>query len=237
MDLNTQQQAKLGLAIDLSNGAVDAGKLEDSKFFKELDMTKDQVEAFNEIVAISNGQFDKPLDESQVAKKYNVDLNDVKVLQEAQILTNSLDISKLEGSKIAELIGLEDDQLKQLVAIQNADFKAMKDTGVFKQIGFAKEQALLEGIYNAAIKDDLQSTVLETVSAFYAASNMYGSASADAKDMATTNPLAALANAGLMNGELSQDQINSITLIIDIATGNKKANQIGLDDIKPILVK
>lgn len=70
-------------------------------------MTQEQVDVFEEILQISKGEFDQPLDQSKVAKKYNVELSDVQLMQEAQILTNTLDISKLEGTKLAELIGIE----------------------------------------------------------------------------------------------------------------------------------
>lgn len=144
MDLNTTQQAKLGLAIDISEGNLDMDSFEDSKYFRELEMTEQQIDVFEEILAISKGEFDQPLEESKVAKKYNVELSDVQLMQEAQILTNTLDISKLEGTRLAELIGIENEQLKQLVAVQQGDFKAIKETGVFKQLGFEKEEVLFE---------------------------------------------------------------------------------------------
>jgi len=152
MNLNTTQQAKLGLAIDISEGTLDMDSFEDSKYFKELEMTEQQIDVFEEILAISKGEFDQPLEESKVAKKYNVEISDVQLMQEAQILTNTLDISKLEGTKLAELIGIENEQLKQLVAVQQGDFKAIKETGVFKQLGFEKEEVLFEQLYNAALK-------------------------------------------------------------------------------------
>jgi plasmid maintenance system antidote protein VapI len=233
MELNTTQQAKLGLAIDISKGNLDMESFEDSKYFKEIDMTPEQVDVFEEILMISKGEFDQPLEESKVAKKYNVELSDVQLMQEAQILTNTLDISKLEGTKLAELIGIQEEQLKQLVAVQQGDFQAMKEAGVFKQLGFDKEEVLFEQLYNAALKDDLQNTLLETAGAFYAAGSLYGDKSATSG--ATANPLAALANAGLLKGSLDEQQINVITLLLDLATGNKKANQVGIDDIKSIL--
>lgn len=59
----------------------------------------------------------------------------------------------------------------------------------------------------------------------------------DVSSMKTTNGIAAMTNAGLLNGELTQDQINGLSLLIDLVTGTKKANQIGIDDIRAILEK
>jgi len=80
----------------------------------------------------------------------------------------------------------------------------------------------------------MQQTLLETAGAFYAAGSLYGDKTKfGGKNVA--NPLAALANAGLLNGSLNEQQINVISLLIDLATGNKKANQVGIDDIKQVL--
>lgn len=161
----------------------------------------------------------------------------MQVLAEARILEETLDISKLEGTKLAEIMGISEKQIKQLVSIQKADFKGMKESGVFQQIGFGREQEAIEGLFKAIAQDDLQSNLLETVSAVYAAHSLYSDKMANIQDMKTTNPLAALINAGLTenNSGLTQAQINAVSLMIDLATGNKKANQIGIDDYKTIL--
>lgn len=80
----------------------------------------------------------------------------------------------------------------------------------------------------------MQNTLLETAGAFYAAGSLYGDKT-QIGGSAKANPLAALANAGLLNGSLNEQQINVITLLIDLATGNKKANQVGIDDVKEVL--
>jgi hypothetical protein len=36
-------------------------------------------------------------------------------------------------------MGISEKQIKQLVSIQKADFKGMKESGVFQQIGFGRE--------------------------------------------------------------------------------------------------
>jgi hypothetical protein len=237
MGLTSTQQAKLGLAIDLKDGELNMEDLEDTQYLNSLNMTKDQIEAFSEVLSISNGDYDAPLNESELATKFGIDVSDVQVLAEARILEETLDISKLEGTKLAEIMGISEKQIKQLVSIQKADFNGMRDSGVFAQIGFGREQEAIEGLFRAMAKDDLQSSLLESVSAVYAAHSLYSDKMASIQDLKTTNPLAALINAGLTenNSGLTQAQINAVSLMIDLATGNKKANQIGIDDYRTIL--
>lgn len=111
MNLNTAQQAKLGLAIDLTKGSLDIQKLEKSQYFNSLNMTKQQIEAFGEVLQISKGAYDAPLQESELATKFGIDVTDVQVLTEARIFEESLDISKLEGTKLAEMMGLSEQQI------------------------------------------------------------------------------------------------------------------------------
>jgi plasmid maintenance system antidote protein VapI len=49
-------------------------------------MTKDQILAFTEINAISNGDYDTALNESDLAIKFGINVEEVEILTEARIL-------------------------------------------------------------------------------------------------------------------------------------------------------
>lgn len=173
MDLTKSQQAKIGLAIDLKDGDLNMDDIEVENYLSQLNMTKDQILAFTEVAMISSGQYDSNLNETDLAIKFGINVAEVEILTEARILEETLDFSNLEGTKLAEIMGISDDQIKQMVAIQNGNFTAMKNSGVFKQMGFEREQMILEGVFSMAVKKDLQSNLLQTAAAAMAAHDLY----------------------------------------------------------------
>jgi hypothetical protein len=86
MELNNTQQAKLGLAIDLSEGNLNMAEFEQTQYFELLNLTTEQVSALGEVVSISKGKYDAPLNKSKLATTFGIDVKEVEILTELQVL-------------------------------------------------------------------------------------------------------------------------------------------------------
>lgn len=127
-----------------------------------------------------------------------------------------------------------------MVSIQNGNFTAMMDSGVLKQLGFEREQQVLEGVFKLAAKKDMQFNLLQAAATAMSAHDLYQDRMANADSLTDqADALTALVNVGLTESGsgLSQDQIKAITLMMDLMSGQKQANEIGLDDYRSILVQ
>lgn len=137
-------------------------------------------------------------------------------------------------------MGISDEQIRQMVSIQNGNFTAMMDSGVLKQLGFEREQQVLEGVFKLAAKKDMQFNLLQAAATAMSAHDLYQDRMANANSLTDqADALTALVNVGLTESGsgLSQDQIKAITLMMDLMSGQKQANEIGLDDYRSILVQ
>jgi plasmid maintenance system antidote protein VapI len=191
---------------------------------QELNLTKDQILAFTEVAAISNGEYDSKLNETDLAIKFGINVAEIEILTEARILEETLDLSNLEGTQLAKVMGISDEQIRQMVSIQNGNFTAMMDSGVLKQLGFEREQQVLEGVFKLAAKKDMQFNLLQAAATAMSAHDLYQDRMANANSLTDqADALTALVNVGLTESGsgLSQDQIKAITLMMDLMSGQK----------------